>query len=195
MKQLTKQSRLFTLIGIIASIIGYLFLLYQGYNLNNEIIERKSEINQLEELRIEKIKHLSEIENRLIQITSSSRDSLTVRQGEDLAKEFGIPTGKHFKETTPEETNLENAKKFEEMGFQYLLERNIDKSIESFIQSENSYNGYHSVFEIARFLERNKAKLSDKESDLWNDTYQTLLSKYSWKMPEDYKTKLQEQVK
>ncbi|MDH5414359.1 MAG: hypothetical protein OEW87_09500, partial [Flavobacteriaceae bacterium] len=190
-----RLAKLFTLIGLLSSILGYLFLLYKGYNLSNEISDQKKELGQLEEIRIEKIKQLTELENQMLQITSSSKDTLTVKKGEKLAKELGIPTGKYFTVKTAEETSLENAKKFEEMGFEYLLDRNVEKSIESFIKSENSYNSYHQVYEIARFLAKNKNRLSDKSSDFWIDAYQTILTKYSWKMPDNYKLKLEENLK
>jgi hypothetical protein len=195
MNPLTKQTRVFTLIGIITSIIGYLFLMYKGFDLNEEIAKKRKEINQLEELRLEKSMQLREIESRLLEITSNSRDSLTVQQGEELAEELGIPTGKHFKVTSVEETSLENAQEFEKMGFEYLLERNVDKSIEFFIKSENSYNSYHQVYEIGRFLIKNKSKLTDNKSNYWLQTYQTILSEYSWKMPEKYREALEEQLK
>ena len=195
MKQITKQTKLFTLIGIFGTIIGYVFLLYKGYTLNNEIRDKKNEINGLEMLRVEKVKQLTDLENKLLQITSTSKDSNTVAQGKKLSMELGIPTGNYFKVTSAEETNLENARKFEELGYESLLKKDLDNSIDAFIKSENSNNGYHQVYEIARYLIKNKAKLSDKDSDYWKVAYQTIISQYGWRMPENYKIKFQEQVK
>lgn len=40
-----------------------------------------------------------------------------------------------------------------------------------------------------------KEVLSDKNSKIWDDTYKRILTDYSWKMPEQFKHKIQELVK
>jgi len=195
MKQINRHVKLFTLIGVFATVIGYVFLFYEGYTLSNEIIDKKKEIDHLESLKVEKVKELTELENKIIEITSTSKDTNTVRQGKELAMERGIPLGNNFKVTSQNETSLENAEKFEALGFDYLLSKDVTASIDAFIKSENSYNGYHQVYEIAKYLIKNKDKLSTGSSDYWKVAYQTILSQYTWKMPEKYKLKLQEQVK
>ena len=194
MKPINKHIKLFTLIGITATIIGYIFLIYQGYTLNNDIIVKRGEINKLELLKVEKVKELAELENKIIEITSTSNDTNTVKQGMELAIERGIPIENHFKPTSQKESSLENAEKYEKLGFEALLNKDISASIEAFIKSENSSNGYHSVYDIAKYLIKNQAKLSDKNSDYWGIAYKTISSRYNWKMPVEYKSKFKESV-
>lgn len=90
---------------------------------------------------------------------------------------------------------LDDAKKFEELGFEALLKRDIEGSINAFKQGEESWNGYHDLFGIVGHLVKNKDKLLDKNSPDWITTYKIILSTYSWKMPLNYKIKLQEQIR
>lgn len=202
MNQITKYTRLFTLIGIIATIIGYIFLIYKGYTLNEEISDKfekvkrlNEEISMLEKSRDRLQKTNKEADIGLVKMVSSSKDPNTIKQGEQLIKDLGIPTDKNFTITSKENINNENAKKYEEDGFQFLLDQDVNSAINSFIKSENSYNSYHQVYEIARYLTKNKERLSDKNSISWKEVYIKILSEYSLKMPEQFKIKLQEKVK
>ncbi|MEN2401648.1 hypothetical protein GKZ90_0017795 [Flavobacterium sp. MC2016-06] len=85
------------------------------------------------------------------------------------------------------------AKKFEDEGFLYLLNKDVNNAIDSFTKSENSYNGYHMVYDIAIYLNKNKDQLSSNNSENWKSVYNTILSKYNWKIPEKYISKLKEQ--
>lgn len=98
-------------------------------------------------------------------------------------------------ETTKENISIESAKKYEEEGFQSLLSKDVNSAISSFIKSENSYNGYHQVYEIVRYLTKNKEKLSEKDSNFWKETYVKVMSDYSLKMPEQFKYRFQEQAR
>ncbi len=195
MKQINNQVRQFTVVGVLAMIFGYLFLIYQSYNLNNDITQKKNEIQQLESLRIEKVQELTEVENKLLEITLTSKDTNTVKEGEILAKKIGLLKTKSFKITSKQESNLIDAKKFESSGFESLLNKDINASIDFFIKSENSYNGFNTVYEIAKYLVKNKTTLSDKNSEFWPITYKTILAKYSWKMPKNYKIEFQNRIK
>lgn len=86
--------------------------------------------------------------------------------------------------------NLGLAKQFEDEGFAYLLNKDIDNAITSFVKSENSYNGYHMVYDIAIYLNKNRNQLSNGNIENWKTTYGMILSKYSWGMPEKYKSNL-----
>lgn len=187
MSKINKQIRQFTAIGIFATLIGYMFLIYQSYNLRDDINTKKNEVQQLESLRVEKIKELTEIQNQILEITSTSQDTNTVKKGEKLAEERGIPIVNSFKVTTKQESSLSKAEEYEKLGFQSILDKDINSSIDAFIKSENAYNGRNAVYEIARYLVKNKSKLSDKNSDYWPIVFQTILSNYSWKMPDNYK--------
>jgi len=94
-------------------------------------------------------------------------------------------------------TNIKDsisANEFEKKGFSSLLEKDIDNSIMYFIKSENSYNSYHMVYEIAKYLKESKSKIQS-EPEYWNIIYKVILEKYSWKIPEKYKRELQNNIK
>lgn len=86
--------------------------------------------------------------------------------------------------------NSKLAKEYEEKGFSYLINMDIDNAIKSFTQSENSYNGYNMVYDIAYYLKKNRDLLQINNPEIWKPTYATIISKYSWRMPEKYKSKL-----
>lgn len=85
-----------------------------------------------------------------------------------------------------------SAKEWEEKGFQYLLNRDIENAILAFQNSENSQNGYHQVYEIARFLSENKNSLTDPNSPNWTEVNGRIARDYSWKMPLSVKNRLME---
>ena len=209
MSQIIKTIKLFTVIGIMATIIGYLFLLYKGYNLNKEISLKKDTTQKLDE-KIAKQKEeiailekntaqfketIKQTDSGLVKIVASSSDFNTVKQGDQLIKDLGIPKDKYFTKTSKDNANIDSAKKYQEDGFQFLLNQDVNSAINSFIKSENSYNGYSRVYEIAKYLTKNKERLTDKNSIFWKDVYKIILSDYSWKMPERFKIKLQDKVK
>ena len=79
---------------------------------------------------------------------------------------------------------------WEKQGFQALLERDIEDAINSFQNSENSYNQFHQAFEITNYLNKNRERLESADSDYWKTAFKHIAEKYSWKMPEEIKEKL-----
>ncbi len=189
--------RVFTIVGIVASLIGYFYLLYTSYSLSEAISSMQIEVGELEDRKqklTNEIKQLDNYNARQDSIIQSSNDVNTRIQGIELKQEMGEPISDYFVITQSQNRNLENAQKYEEEGFQYLVERNVDLAISSFKKSENSYNSYHQVFEIARYLSQNKKELSDKNSQFWIIAYKTILKDFSYKLPLQYKQKLEELV-
>ena len=88
--------------------------------------------------------------------------------------------------------NWKEAEELEHQGFQFLIDKNVTAAINAFTNAENAFNGYHSVYEISRYLRNHRESLSDKNSSQWKFTYSTLIkeAKYNWKMPEEYKKRL-----
>jgi hypothetical protein len=82
------------------------------------------------------------------------------------------------------------AKLHESEGFSNLINKDVEGSINSFNASESSYNSYHQVYEIGRYLNSNKEKLKDKDSPFWKEAYTKILTDMSWKMPAEVKDKL-----
>lgn len=198
MNSYKKYIRLLPIIGITLTIVGYLFLTVQTFNLN----KRKSILlNEIKELENSKTRLTNQVKTKdtiiSIQedIIAHSSDTATVNQGKQLEQVMNEPISNHFTVTNKNNANLDFALQYEMEGFNYLLNKEINNAIKSFRKSENSFNGFHSVYEIAVFLEKNKTKLSTKNELVWKQAYSTLLNEYSWKMPEDIKSKLEEKVK
>ncbi|WP_264530297.1 hypothetical protein [Flavobacterium sp. N502540] len=83
-----------------------------------------------------------------------------------------------------------NAKKHELAGFKFLIDKDVNSAIESFTESENSYNGFHNVYEIGRYLSKNKDNLLNKNATEWKSVYKMIDTKYSWEIPEIYKKEI-----
>ena len=198
MNNLNKKIRWLPIIGISLTIVGYLLLTYQTFNLN----KRKSTLlNEIKELENSKTRLTNEVKTKdtiiSIQedIIAQSSDTSTVNKGKELEKALIEPISNNFTVTNKKNASIEVAHKYEREGFNYLLEKDINNAIKSFRKSENSFNGFHSVYEIAVFLEKNKINLSTRDEIVWKQTYSTLINHYSWKMPKDIKSKLEEKVK
>lgn len=86
--------------------------------------------------------------------------------------------------------NIIDAEKYENLGFQFLIDKNVNSAISSFKKSEENYNSFHQVYEISRFLEKNKAQLQSSQSPFWKNAYQKIATEYSWKMDNKIKQKL-----
>jgi hypothetical protein len=89
-------------------------------------------------------------------------------------------------------TDFGTARDLETKGFDYLLKKDLANAINSFISSENAYNKYHQVYEIANYLTANKAKLGDSSSPFWKEAYFTIYTSFSFGMPEAVKAKMKE---
>lgn len=84
--------------------------------------------------------------------------------------------------------NYEMAKNLQNQGFDLLLKKDIANAIKSFIGSENAYNGFNNVYEISRYLKKNKSTLQDEKSELWKSIYMKIASDYSAGMSKETKS-------
>jgi hypothetical protein len=105
------------------------------------------------------------------------------------------------KELAPLESKLvstsdnSSAATFEQNGFSYLLNKDVANAITAFRNSENSYHGYHQVYEIGNYLNENKSRLNDPKSDYWKTAFSKIATAYSWGMPINIKNQLLESSK
>lgn len=120
-----------------------------------------------------KYKGLTEKENDML--NGGEIDSIVVIQQEKV--EIGGPLV----------DNMSKAEKSEMDGFSSLVNKDLGSAIQHFKDAENYYHGYHQVYEIYLYLLRNRGKINSEEN--WNEVYRDINLKYSWKMPEEYKTK------
>jgi hypothetical protein len=94
-------------------------------------------------------------------------------------------------QTTPEKTatakdltnKLQIAKDKESEGFKNLINGNYDGAISSFQASEDTYNTYHNVYDIARLLRKNKSQMDDPVKK--KEVFQTIVKKYPYGAPPD----------
>ena len=81
-------------------------------------------------------------------------------------------------------------------GFGFIVSKDAEAAIEAFANAEKLRPVYHNVAEIRKLLEENRAALvaapREGPSEAWRNVYRTILSKYSWGMPDDVKKKLAE---
>lgn len=84
-----------------------------------------------------------------------------------------------------ESTKSDEAKKYEREGFTYLFDKNLTSAMASFQKAEDSYNGYHSVYEIKMYLSRLK-----NDNLNWKTVYTKILNDLNYKLPIDIIEKL-----
>lgn len=156
----------------------------------------KNRLLQLQKIDTAKLSNAQKNEIKVLQPIVQLKESiinapLLVPQTSSNYSNIKAVTPLKFVKTNSKRPDL--AKQFEDEGFAYLLNKDIDNAIISFTKSENSYNGYHMVYDIAIYLNKMRDQLSVDNIENWKSVYSIILSKYNWKMPEKYKSKLQEQ--
>jgi hypothetical protein len=92
-------------------------------------------------------------------------------------------------------SDFTSAQMWEEKGFAFLLNKDVENAIEAFRNSENAANGYHMVYDIAKYLNENKSKLSNSNAEFWKTAYKKISTDFSWKMPSETKSKLMQSAK
>jgi len=90
-----------------------------------------------------------------------------------------------------DEEKPNTAKGWEQLGFNKLIEKEIDDAIEAFTESQKLWPDYHNVSEIRRLLVAKREKLKAKNSSEWSNLYERILQKYSWGMPSNVRQQLQ----
>lgn len=128
--------------------------------------------------KVEDIKKKADASKELIGNTSNIPDSLNVinKKLENLNRKINMVEAAHW----------------EDKGFNYLLEKNVDDAIMAFMKSEDNYNGYNMVYEIGKYLRKNRQELQNPDSRTWEAAYNDIYYKYSWKMPVDTRQKIKE---
>lgn len=91
--------------------------------------------------------------------------------------------------------DFNQAQSWEEKGFQHLLSRDVESAITAFRNSEAASNSYHQVYEISRYLNQNRSKLADSNSDFWGTAIRKITTDFAWGMPTDIKTQLLESIR
>ena len=84
------------------------------------------------------------------------------------------------------------AKEYELKGFQSLVNKDFDEALAYFMASENSANQYHSSYEIAKYLRKNKDSVS--EPDFWERTYQFVIATSRSYIPSNYLKAMEESL-
>lgn len=195
MSNLNKNLRIFPILGISLTLIGYLFLVLQTYNLQRTKSNLINDINILKQIKARQTA-ANKLKDTIIvlqnQIISQSPDERTKIKGADLIKDFQVSNADHFLIRKKAENNMEQAQIFELQGFNFLLDKDVNNAITAFRKSENSYNSFHMVYDLASYLNINKSKLITEDPTLWRQTYLEILKNYSWKMPTEIKSKLTE---
>jgi len=189
--------RILPILGIAFMLVGYFFVAWQIKRLQTRKDILQVEIAQLEKSKASLTftsKERDEIISRQNDIIKDSRDAKTQAQGEALSK--ALENSTVFSTLiNPSKDGLQLAKEMEKKGYDALLDKNVKDAIQYFKDSENSFNGYNQVYEIAFYLNGAQKDLLSKDSTSWKQAYKKILTDFSWKMPAAYKAKLIKQSK
>lgn len=71
---------------------------------------------------------------------------------------------------------------WEQQGFDALVKHDAQAAIEAFRKTEESHNGYHNAYELARYLQQNEA-LQTGDTAAWNKATRHIVKNYAWGMP------------
>lgn len=84
-----------------------------------------------------------------------------------------------------------SAHSYEISGFNDLINKNLNSSIDNFEQANRIKPGLHNCWEIYQYLKSNKTSLLDNDSEKWNELYKKILKDWSWGLPNNIKFELQ----
>ncbi len=86
----------------------------------------------------------------------------------------------------------------ERLGFQAILDQNIDLAIKQFTAARELWADYHNVAEIETLLKQQQSILRPNALSYqqnWKVLKQRILKDYSWGMPKDIREQLKQQVR
>lgn len=208
---MNNQVKTFTVIAVILSLVGYSFLFIQGQRLQSENEAKKAEISksnsrikalgveiekeeeELDSLRKEKAE-LIETRDAFIQVIADSKDEKTLEQGKEIVEKKRITTGKFFVVTNAKNKSYKDALEYERIGFEELTKKNLDAALEAFIKSENSYNSFHQVYEIANYLRAKKKQQARQDEAFWQEVYSKVYNDFDYKMSDDFKRRFRKEI-
>ena len=124
-----------------------------------------------------KYHELENLESRMINQSNIPMDSIMVIHDKKVQINGTLKSNKKY----------DLALDYESMGFECLLNKDIMCAIDNFKLSEQSYNGFHQVYEIYVYLLRNKSNPD------WGIIYNDILTRYSWKMSPEVKNRFKNQ--
>lgn len=124
-----------------------------------------------------KYHELENLESRMINQSNIPMDSIMVIHDKKVQINGTLKSNKKY----------DLALDYESMGFECLLNKDIMCAIDNFKLSEQSYNGFHQVYEIYVYLLRNKSNPD------WDIIYNDILTRYSWKMSPEVKNRFKNQ--
>lgn len=82
------------------------------------------------------------------------------------------------------------AVKWERVGFENVLSRQLEEAIIAFENAETIYPGFHQVYEIRNYLSSIKDTRTERDDRFWQEINATLVREYGWKMPRDIAAEL-----
>jgi len=185
---------------------------FAGLEIGSKVTERINSVKENTKAELEDIKELlqefdaaktqsldtaTQISEKIIEKITTLNKNIDKDVGQ-ISQDVSV-----LQENHPKRSSLPNqqqdAMEFESKGFQFLLDRDIEEAINAFTKAEELWPSYHNILEIKQFLLSEKTRLLNTENtnnDLaWEKVYVTLLSKYSWGMPDDFREKFRNKVK
>lgn len=109
-----------------------------------------------------------------------------------VAPEVAGPAGMEKPPAAP----ADQARELEQLGFEHLVKRELVPALEAFQAAARLWPDYHNVTEITRLLRENRSRLTGPgdTAAAWLDIYKTLLTRFSWGMPQAVRADLKRTV-
>jgi tetratricopeptide (TPR) repeat protein len=159
-------------------------------NVQDELILQKDYLNKIQANYSDADKIRKYVQQALNSIENAQRG---VKKEIQTIQE-AIPERRQSQPVSSKTTEAKpnTAKGWEHLGFNKLVEKDIQEAIEAFTESVKLWPDYHNVSEIRRLLVEKRENLKAKDSSEWTALYKTILEKYSWGMPSNVRRQLQQ---
>jgi tetratricopeptide (TPR) repeat protein len=155
----------------------------------DKIRENRADVNKVEEYVGKAIESIENAQKGIKKEVQTIQEAIPQGLNPELGKASPIVEQKG---TTVQNPNTANG--WETLGFDYILDKEVNKAIEAFSHAEKIWPDYHNVSEIRKLLIQNRGELEQAASPKWKEIYQKVTTRFSWGMPSDVRNKMQKHI-
>ena len=176
----TKIQLIIFLVMMIASVFTTLYFYSQLKKTKSDLEIKNTHLEAAQE-DISSLNDSLETQQVLLAHLLDSINNIYVKD-EAVKKRVSNAIGKDYK----------SAISFEREGFQLILNNEFEKAIEVFGASEKAYPSFHQVYEINRFLKKNRNLFNTPRGQ--KIIKRKIIKDFSWKAPSDLLEQLKSQT-
>ena len=146
--------------------------------------------NQISSISDSYTDEIGALKEQIAQLESEDNRKVLIERVNNIEKSVQRNLELVTNKNTPEQSKVEKAKSAEREGFEAIINRDAEAALAAFEKAERIWPEYHNVSEIKSLLATEKKHL--KGDDDWQKIYDVILTKHTWGMPRDLRSRLKQ---